>query len=456
MRLLAVCTTLIVILEPSLGGAINKLYTVSEGASNIVVINGNTGALIATISDSSINVSFLNSLNIVKKPDDTRIYFTNPTNDTLQIVDTAADTVSSVMVQNTTGSLAITPNGAKVYVSNVFSNSISVLNTSTETVATTIGSVSFPRTLAASLTRVYVNTGFGADMGSIDVTTDSVLGSLAVPSATSIAFTPSGDRAYVASNSGNVVYPITTATDTVGSTIAVGSTPTFLAVNPTGSKVYVANLASNNISVINVATNTVTNTISVGSNPIHLVFSPDGSKAFVLNTSGGASISVIDTASETVTTTISVGGASSTSLAISSDGTLLATQSGTTSVAIIDAVNNQVLYPAISTGGSTLRLFIFATVTAIDPPSGFTGIRKVNNFIVAEEYYNSLTWTLSADEEVSSYILKRNGVTIATLGATTNSYEDHNRNPSASDTYTLIAVDASGNESDPLTVTVGG
>jgi hypothetical protein len=104
----------------------------------------------------------------------------------------------------------------------------------------------------------------------------------------------------------------------------------------------------------------------------------------------------------------------------------------------------------------TPRLVIFASVGSIDPPSGFTGVRKVNDFIVAEEYFNSLTWTLSVDNEVTNYILKRNGITIATLGATTNSYEDHNRNPSASDTYTLIAVDASGNESDPLTVTVGG
>jgi YVTN family beta-propeller protein len=41
-------------------------------------------------------------------------------------------------------------------------------------------------------------------------------------------------------------------------------------VTPDGSKVYVANSASNNVSVIATATNTVTTTIRVGSHPVAL------------------------------------------------------------------------------------------------------------------------------------------------------------------------------------------
>jgi YVTN family beta-propeller protein len=450
VRFLTAYAAVALALLPSLAISTNNLYVVSNNAKRIIVINGDTGTVITTIPSASIS----DPVSIVKKPDDTKIYFTNQTSNTLQIIDTETNTTSSVAVGSAPTFSAITPNGTKVYVSNSSDDSISVLNTSTGNVTTTIAPVSFPGTMAASLTKVYVNVDNGAAVGSIDVATDTVSTYLAITNALSIAFTPSGDRAYVSTSSGNV-FPITTASDTVGSAITVGANPTFLAVNPSGTKVYVANTNSSTISIITVASNTVTNTISLfGPQPRNIVFSLDGSKAFVLGNS--TNVFVIDTSSETQTATIGVTSTGNSLLAISSDGALLATQSGGfSSISIINAINNQILYPSIDAGAIGLRLIMFATATSVNSPSGFTGVRRVNDFIVVKEYFNSLTWTLSADSEVTNYILKRNGVTIATLGATTNSYEDHNRNPSASDTYTLIAVDASGNESDPITVTVG-
>ena len=68
----------------------------------------------------------------------------------------------------------------------------------------------------------------------------------------------------------NAVSVINTSTNTVTTTVPVGTGPEGVAVTPvtpSGSTVYVANLGANTTSVINTATNTVTTTIPVGSEP---------------------------------------------------------------------------------------------------------------------------------------------------------------------------------------------
>jgi YVTN family beta-propeller protein len=101
---------------------------------------------------------------------------------------------------------------------------------------------------------------------------------------------------------------IDTATNTVGSTITVGTDPTGVAVTPDGSKAYVANYGTiaspaNTVSVIDTATNTVGSTITVGLGPVGVAVTPDGSKVYVANQRDGT-VSVIDTATNTVGSTI--------------------------------------------------------------------------------------------------------------------------------------------------------
>jgi len=47
-------------------------------------------------------------------------------------------------------------------------------------------------------------------------------------------------------------------------------------MNPAGTKVYVANYGSNTVSVIDTATNTVTSTVNVGTNPLGVSVNPTG------------------------------------------------------------------------------------------------------------------------------------------------------------------------------------
>jgi YVTN family beta-propeller protein len=68
-----------------------------------------------------------------------------------------------------------------------------------------------------------------------------------------VAITPNGANAYVTDYGSGSVSGITTATNTVTTTITVGSEPLCVAVAPNGANAYVTNYGSNTVSVINLA-----------------------------------------------------------------------------------------------------------------------------------------------------------------------------------------------------------
>lgn len=90
----------------------------------------------------------------------------------------------------------------------------------------------------------------------------------------------------------------------------------------------------------------------------------------------------------------------------------------------------------------------------VQPASDFKGVQRQNNFVFFYELYNQLTWTLSPSAEVTGYFIYRDGQKIATVGASTSTYQDHNRPQGVRTLYTLVAFDADGNLSSPVTVTV--
>jgi YVTN family beta-propeller protein len=74
----------------------------------------------------------------------------------------------------------------------------------------------------------------------------------------------------------NNVSVIDTATNTVATTVAVGTAPLGVAVTPDGKHVYVANQGSSSVSVIETTGNTVMATVAVGIAPIGVAVTPDG------------------------------------------------------------------------------------------------------------------------------------------------------------------------------------
>ena len=91
----------------------------------------------------------------------------------------------------------------------------------------------------------------------------------------------------------------------------------------------------------------------------------------------------------------------------------------------------------------------------LQPASNFQGMQKENDFGFEYELYNQLTWTLSTSLQLTGYFMYRDDVKIATLDASADSYQDHNRPVGVSFVYSLVSFDADGNTSSPITITVG-
>jgi YVTN family beta-propeller protein len=136
----------------------------------------------------------------------------------------------------------------------------------------------------------------GTTVSVIATATNTVVSTITVGSQPNgVAITPDGSKVYVTNSNSNTVSVITTATNAVVSTITVGRLPDGIAVTPDGSKVYVANILDDTISVIATATNTVVGSpIAVGNAPNGVAVTPDGTTGYVAN-SGSNTVSVIAT-----------------------------------------------------------------------------------------------------------------------------------------------------------------
>ena len=103
-----------------------------------------------------------------------------------------------------------------------------------------------------------------------------------------LAFAPDGRRLYVSvfndpDRSINEVAVLDTQTNSVITTIPVGTRPYALAVKPDGSEIYVPNHDSGTVSVIDTSTNALVTDIRVKPNPHWVEFSKDGTRAYTAN-----------------------------------------------------------------------------------------------------------------------------------------------------------------------------
>ena len=87
------------------------------------------------------------------------------------------------------------------------------------------------------------------------------------------------------------------------------------------------------------------------------------------------------------------------------------------------------------------------------PPNNLSGFQKKNDFGTFYELFSTLKWEASSSA-VSGYYVYRNGAWIATLGATTFEYSDHNNAKDTKITYSVTAFDSSGTESSPVYITI--
>jgi YVTN family beta-propeller protein len=137
------------------------------------------------------------------------------------------------------------------------------------------------------------------------------------------------------------------AMPTVGATIRVGNSPSFVASSPNGEHVYVASGNDQSLTVVDTAVNQVTATIPIAAGPPQfLTFAPDGRTLYVTvsNNQGTIhAIDVLDTASNAVIATIPQPGMP-LRVAVSPDGRrLYVANHEIPSVSVIDTATNTVI-----------------------------------------------------------------------------------------------------------------
>ncbi|MEI9988053.1 MAG: YncE family protein [Aliidongia sp.] len=145
------------------------------------------------------------------------------------------------------------------------------------------------------------------------------------------------DYAYVANSRDHTVSVISTATNTILSTIQVGAIPEGVAVMPDGSKAYVTNFDDGTVSVIDAKTSSVVATIAVGNDSLYPAITPDGSKLYV--TQDGP-VAVISTATNTVSTTIP--SITAIAVAVAPDGSKVYFANNN-DISVVDTATNAVL-----------------------------------------------------------------------------------------------------------------
>lgn len=398
---------------------------------------------------------------------------------------------------------------ANGYVPSVAGNRISVFNVETQTVTSTISVGNLP-TWIAFVGQYGFMTSYGDNSVYVIDSSDNTVVGPSISVGTNPAFAAAyGKYVYVLNSSGNSghgsVSVIDSSTRAVIALIVSDDFYSPYAIAFINHYGYVANSGSNIVTVIDTDTNTVVDVITLdamtGSSPKGVAIS--GIYAYVANSWNPGAVTVINTMTNTVVATISssdfnspAGIAIANNIGfVSNNGSNTATAFSLLNNSVIStfaidpvaftapygmaayAINHQFsIYVAIY-GGAAVSVIDPNTLTYTqisDPMSTFSipnsvafpypvnfatqfrGQRKTNNFGTVREYFNQLTWAQASGSNVAGYSLYRNGNLIATLsGASSTSYQDHNRPPSQTATYVLYAFDSNGNLSIPQAIEVG-
>lgn len=200
---------------------------------------------------------------------------------------------------------------------------------------------------ASAAPRLYaVLEGSPGALAIVQTGTNQVVANIPVGNtAVAVAINQNATRAYVANFASDSVSVVDLTTNTVTATVALpsGARPVRLAACLDG-KLYVSNRGNNTVSVVDMGTNTIVSTISPGTQPAGIAAHPDGGTVYVaLN--GSDAMAAIDTLTGTVGSTVAV--TDPQDLAITSSGSSIAFTSGNASTARVDTTTMTVA------GGST-------------------------------------------------------------------------------------------------------
>lgn len=407
-------------------------------------------------------------IDIAITPDGKTAYIADQNINSITPIDVTTNTVLPSFVVPGLGpyALGITPDGKTLYCVDQSSQDVITVDTATNTVT------GMPFMVNANPTDIaitpdgktgYINNFISSNITVFDVSMNVITGTIPISGPYGIAITPDGTKAYVSNFNNNTVTVLDLATNTIiGAPIAVGAGPLFLAITPDGKFVYVPNSNDNTVSVIDTATNTVIATIPSGINPRNVAITPDQAPVARFNASS-SNLSITLDASGSVSP---VGTIASYAWDFG-DGTTAVTNvpfishtyanpgNYIVTLSVVNSAGTSIfqLYTTwiVSRQGGPTAIFRQGINLGLFPPSSFTGKVIKNKFLNFTDYVHHLTWTPSPSPTIIAYLLFRNNLLIAEIPATGPFfYNDHDREKHERDIYILVAIDATGQKSQPL------
>ena len=204
----------------------SRAYVTASGA--VYVIDTGSDTVVDTIT------GFSNPSGTATNADGSTLYVSDYDTNSVDLVNTATHTISSIPVGANPYALVANPDGSAIYVANRSSNTVSVISTSTNAVTANIPVGAGPGWLATnpSGTRLYAVDD--NDVTVIDTTDNQVVTTLTsgLSGPDAIAFNQSGSAYYITNYSGDDVTVFDAATDTATGSIPVGNQPQGVTFNP--------------------------------------------------------------------------------------------------------------------------------------------------------------------------------------------------------------------------------
>ena len=266
------------------------------------------------------------------------------------------------------------------YIPNLFSSTVSVLDLTSNTVTGTIP-VSYPYGTAVSPDRrtVYVSSLFGGgtaggdSVSVIDAVSKTAqrvitLGDYATVQPNGLAVDNIRKRLYVANSIRDTLGIVDLNTDTM-TEVAVGDNPMGVALGPGGKMVYVSNYAAGTVSVFDANLGTVVATVTVGTNPTGVDVDLAIKRLFVAN-GGSSTVSVIDIKTNLVAHTVNLpAGATPEGISVR-PGVLAVSNVGTGGISLIDTSTLATIRTLAVDGTWGIDIASNGSVVATLPASG--------------------------------------------------------------------------------------
>jgi PQQ-dependent catabolism-associated beta-propeller protein len=210
------------------------------------------------------------------------IYVSNEDVSGVSIIDIAAGKVlKTFQIGAQPEGVKVTPDGKLVFVTSEETSTLSVLDPAAGKIIATFKVGHRPRSVAflSDGSKGYVNAeNDGAvvffDAKKFKVIKPIELGKPGQIKPMSVLLSPDASKLFVSTGRGQQIFTINTADNSVAGSVTVGRRPWGIALSPDAKTLYTANGPSNDVTAVDVATNTVTAKIKAGTGPWGILVLP--------------------------------------------------------------------------------------------------------------------------------------------------------------------------------------